>query len=163
DLSHLPDAEQTIAIEAAAAALQASLDLTAGPLLKMALFDLGSSKPSRLLVIIHHLAVDGVSWRILMEDLWTACEQLGRGHPVELPPKTTSFRQWAIELSKHAQSVALRQEWPYWLALGSEHMPDLPRDYASTANRVEDVRAVPVALTAEQTAGLLQQVPKAYQ
>ena len=74
DLSGLPEAEQGAAIERAARETQASLDLAAGPLVRVVLFDLGAA-PSRLLLVVHHLAVDGVSWRILLDDLWNACER----------------------------------------------------------------------------------------
>jgi len=66
DFAHVSAAELQTAIEAEAARVQSSLDLTAGPLLRVALFELGAGRGARLLLVIHHLAVDGVSWRILM-------------------------------------------------------------------------------------------------
>jgi len=73
-------------------------------------FNLGQqNKPP---VDSHHLAVDGVSWRILLEDFQTAYEQVSRGEAIHLPPKTTSFKQWA-ERSTQAE---LQQEQDYWLA-----------------------------------------------
>ena len=72
---------------------QASLDLEAGPLWRMTLFDLGADRPHRLLVVIHHLAVDGVSWRILLEDLEQLYEQAAAGEPLSLPAKTTSWQR----------------------------------------------------------------------
>ncbi|MEK7326084.1 MAG: condensation domain-containing protein, partial [Chloroflexota bacterium] len=68
DLSVLPEAERVTAIESTAAVLQASLNLAQGSLLRAAYFDWGDGRPGRLLLIIHHLAVDGISWRILLED-----------------------------------------------------------------------------------------------
>ena len=79
DLSALPADEQGPAVTARATELQASLDLEAGPLLRAALFDLGPDRSARLLLVIHHLAVDGVSWRILLEDLQAAYAQLAAG------------------------------------------------------------------------------------
>ncbi|MBD0390025.1 MAG: amino acid adenylation domain-containing protein, partial [Nostoc sp. C3-bin3] len=95
DFSTLLAAEQQPAIEAAATKLQASFDLSSGLLIQVALFDLGIHQASRLLIIIHHLAVDGVSWRILLEDLQTVYQQLSQGKTVNLPAKTTSFKQWS--------------------------------------------------------------------
>jgi len=69
---------RTSCLEATAAELQASLNLAEGPLLRVALLDLGD-QPNRLLLVIHHLAVDGVSWRILLEDLQQAYQQLSQG------------------------------------------------------------------------------------
>ena len=88
DLSHQLDAAQ------------ARFALETGPLLKAVLFrqDAGDA----LLVAIHHLVVDGVSWRILLEDLETAYRQLSAGERVALPAKTHSFKQWADALRKYA-------------------------------------------------------------
>jgi len=71
---------------------QASLDLSNGPVGRVLHHD------SRLLLIIHHLVVDGVSWRILIEDLVTACTQLAAGHPVNLLPATASYGAWVKQL-----------------------------------------------------------------
>src|SRR6185369_13020829 len=97
DLSRL--VAPATAIESASAALQASLDLTAGPILRLAYFDLGPTQPARLLVAIHHLAIDGVSWRILLEDLEMACDQMERGELVRLLSPAVSFQSWASHLA----------------------------------------------------------------
>ncbi|RME51351.1 MAG: non-ribosomal peptide synthetase, partial [Deltaproteobacteria bacterium] len=73
-------------IEARAAAAQERLDPVVGPLLRAHLFEPGGGRPRRLLIVIHHLAIDAVSWRILLEDLLLAHEQIVRGKPVRLPP-----------------------------------------------------------------------------
>src|SRR5207248_541364 len=70
------------ALRAKATELQASLNLESGPLLRACFFRLGEQEPARLLIAIHHLAVDGVSWRVLLEDLQTALEQLAKGEAV---------------------------------------------------------------------------------
>src|SRR5437660_2394459 len=101
DLSSLPEAERASSLREAATQLQAGLNLTRGPLMRAALFDLDGHGPNRLLLAIHHLAVDGVSWRILLEDLETACGQVQRGEPISLPPKTTSFKHWAERLTEY--------------------------------------------------------------
>ncbi|MBV9789122.1 MAG: amino acid adenylation domain-containing protein, partial [Chloroflexi bacterium] len=102
DLSDLaPDAQQTAFIEQCNA-LQASLNLEFGPLLRAALFELGAEQGQRLLVVVHHLAVDWVSWAILVDDLDTAYRQLAQGGAVVLPAKTTAFGQWAERLSAAA-------------------------------------------------------------
>ena len=95
DLSGVPAAEQPAALEDVAAGVQASLDLAGGPLLRLACGSTGRRPAGWLLLVIHHLAVDGVSWRILLEDLNTAPGPAGPGEPVALAPKTTSFAHWA--------------------------------------------------------------------
>ena len=69
DLSKNAQTEQSAAIEVAATELQTRLNFSKGPLWRIALIKLGKNRPCRLLIVIHHLAVDGVSWRILLEDL----------------------------------------------------------------------------------------------
>jgi len=91
----------------------------------VALFNLGVDKTSRLLLVIHHLVVDGVSWRILVEDLQTTYQQLERGEAIKLPSKTTSFKQWSEQLRVYA---AVQQELDYWLA-ERKHVSHLPVDY----------------------------------
>ncbi len=164
DLSALPTAEQPAVIEAMAAGLERSLDLAAGPLLRAALIDLGATRPGRLLLVIHHLAVDGVSWRILLEDLVTLEGQLARGESPVLPPKTTSFRQWAEALARHAGSAALASEAAFWLASGSSAPTPLPIDLGGDRDpgTVATAATVAVALEADQTRLLLHEVPRAY-
>src|SRR5262249_27483289 len=99
DLRGLDPEASRAAIEAAALEAQESLDL--GPLWRVVRFDRGPARPL-LLAVVHHLVVDAVSWRVLLEDLQSACGQLAEGGPLSLPPKTTSFRRWAQRLAEHA-------------------------------------------------------------
>jgi len=162
DLSNLLTNDQNCAIESKANEVQASLNLSEGPIARAVLFDLGAQQPSRLLIVIHHLAVDGVSWRILLEDLDNACEQLSRGLAISLPPKTTSFKQWAQGLVEYAQSEALHQEFDYWLAHLQKPISPLPVDFAGGSNAVAQSRIVSVAIAAVDTNVLLHEVPKVY-
>ena len=98
NLSHLSPEEQQTAMKAADAELQASLNLSIGAIAQVTLFQLGNNRPDWLLFIIHHLAVDGISWRILLEDLATAYQQITRGEAIKLPAKTTSFQYWSDPL-----------------------------------------------------------------
>jgi amino acid adenylation domain-containing protein/non-ribosomal peptide synthase protein (TIGR01720 family) len=164
DFSQLSSGEQQTALEAAAAELQASLNLSKGSLMRVALFNLGIDKPSRLLLIIHHLAVDGVSWRILLEDLSTAYQQISCGEAIQLQPKTTSFKDWAYRLMEYEQSEALSAELDYWLAESWSGVAPLPVDYRSSkeANTVASAAHVSVSLNVEQTRSLLQEIPHTY-
>jgi non-ribosomal peptide synthase protein (TIGR01720 family) len=145
-----------------AAELQASLDLSDGPLLCAALFRRGAGQPGRLLLVIHHLAVDGVSWRILLQDLQTAYQQLERGAAPSLPPKSTSFKQWAERIADHAQTEAVGAELDYWLAQNWGDVAPLPVDHAADANTVGATDTVWAALDGAQTRSLLQDTPPVY-
>jgi non-ribosomal peptide synthase protein (TIGR01720 family) len=161
-LPHVPEPEQASAIEAAAAQWQASLNFTEGPLLRVVWFDLGENRPGRLLFIIHHLAVDAISWRILLEDLETAYRQLCRKEPVQLPAKTTSFKQWAEFLNGYGQSEAVLAEADYWLAERRSKVTPLPVDYPAGHNTVASTSTLTLFLSEEETRALLQDVPKAF-
>ncbi|MEQ8997813.1 MAG: amino acid adenylation domain-containing protein [Coleofasciculus sp. B1-GNL1-01] len=163
DLSTVSETERGLAISKAATELQASLNLSSGPLVRVAYFNLGANKPDRLLLVIHHLAVDGVSWRILLEDLQSAYQQLSQGKEIQLSPKTTSFKYWAERLREYAQSEALQQELDYWLRESRRQIAHIPVDFPEGDNTVAKARNVSVALSKEETQALLQEVPAAYQ
>ncbi len=162
DLSDLSPELQAAAIEATNEQLQSSLNLSQGPLMRVTLFHLHPQKPSLMLMFIHHLVIDGVSWRILLEALHTAYQQLSRGKEIKLPLKTTSFKRWAERLQEYARSEELRQERPYWLAASRKHVSPLPVDNPKGDNTVASSRIVSVALSAEETQALLHQAPQVY-
>ncbi|HBO4310886.1 TPA: non-ribosomal peptide synthase/polyketide synthase [Pseudomonas aeruginosa] len=149
------------ALRALADEVQRSLDLADGPLLRalLATFDDGSQ---RLLLVIHHLVVDGVSWRILFEDLQTAYRQLLAGQAVELPAKTSAFRDWAERLQAFAGDGGLDGELAYWQGQLQGASSDLPclDPQGDQSNR--HARSVSCGLDAEATRQLLQEAPAAY-
>ena len=161
DLSALPESEQQTAVETKAASFQASLNLSEN-LVQVAFFHLGIDKRARLLIVIHHLVVDGVSWRILLEDLQTAYQQLAQGKAIALTAKTTSFKDWSEKLTAYAQSQALKSEVAYWLNESRAAVPLIPIDYTQGANTVTSASTVSVSLNEIETRALLQDVPKAY-
>ncbi|MBX9256329.1 amino acid adenylation domain-containing protein [Desmonostoc muscorum CCALA 125] len=164
DLSHLPIEEQQTAIKAADTELQASLNLSTGPIAQVALFQLGKDRPGRLLFIIHHLAVDGISWRILLEDLATGYQQISRGEGIKLPAKTTSFQYWSDRLLEYGQSEAMASELDYWLGEQEKQVTPLPVDYPGSQedNTIASTASVSLSLTEEQTRALLQDIPSVY-
>ncbi|MEO5346141.1 MAG: amino acid adenylation domain-containing protein [Magnetococcus sp. YQC-9] len=161
DLSTLPVERWHAAIETRAAALQASLDLTRGPLLRAAFFTGPEAQPGRLLFILHHLAIDGVSWRILLEDLQTLLDQAARSEPFQLPAKTSSFKQWAERITAPAHLESLRGQLPYWLGVVNQPTLPLPLDWpeALEYNRVETVANIRLSLDEAQTRALLRELP----
>jgi non-ribosomal peptide synthase protein (TIGR01720 family) len=161
ELNGLDPSVQVNALSARAEQLQASLDLAAGPLVRAALFDLGPGG-QRLLIIIHHLVVDAVSWGILLEDLHTAYEQLARGAAVRLPAKTTAFKHWAEQLAVDAHSDEARRELDYWQGVPWSRGGALPRDHHAGVNSVASARSVEVSFGTAETQALLQEVPAVY-
>jgi amino acid adenylation domain-containing protein/non-ribosomal peptide synthase protein (TIGR01720 family) len=161
DLSSLATSTWAEAIQARCASEQAALDIEHGPLLRAALFHLGSGRPGRLLLAVHHLAIDGVSWRILMEDLQTAYDHLREGKTVELPERTTTYQAWAARLSQYARDASMAATAQTWQAILAGSVAPLP--VSSGENLEADADSVSVELTADETTALLQEVPAAYQ
>jgi amino acid adenylation domain-containing protein/non-ribosomal peptide synthase protein (TIGR01720 family) len=162
DLSRFDDAEQSRALAEHAFRLHTTLDLHHGPLLRVALFERGAQRTNLLLIVIHHLVVDTVSWRILLEDLQTLYQRLVNVIAPALPAKTTSLKVWAERLTEHARSGAVLDELPYWLAIGETSFTQLPRDNPGGANTVAEAQTISVSLNADETRALLQETPVAY-
>ena len=114
------------------------------------------------MIVIHHLVVDGVSWRILLDDLQTAYDQLCVGKAIELPPKTTSFKAWTERLTDYARSDALNEEVEHWRTVAGTPWTPLPRDFADGVNTVASTRTVATELEREDTQALLQEIPEVY-
>jgi amino acid adenylation domain-containing protein/non-ribosomal peptide synthase protein (TIGR01720 family) len=163
DLSSVPEAQLAGAIERACVGAQQSLHIDRGPLWRVLHVALGPHRPGRLLIVVHHLAVDGVSWRPLLEDLEAAYLAESRGEPLQLPRKTTSVQEWGRRLDAFARSDVLRAELSYWEAVVRTRARSLPLDHAAAAEDLEaDAATVVVALGADETRALLQRVPRAY-
>ncbi|HEU4322016.1 MAG TPA: amino acid adenylation domain-containing protein, partial [Roseiflexaceae bacterium] len=155
DLSALPLEQQDATQEQAAADVQRSLDLEHGPLLRALLLERGPEKPQRLLLVVHHLVVDVVSWGVLLADLRQAVAQAQRGQAVQLPPKTSAWRDWAAALPQATARLLESDEPAFWTAVLQADVPALPRDHIEGSNTVADARQLMVALDEEQTATLL--------
>ncbi|EPH43218.1 putative Linear gramicidin synthase subunit C [Streptomyces aurantiacus JA 4570] len=141
---------------AVAQRLAGQLDPRSGDLVRVALLRTGDGTPDRLVVVVHHLAMDGVSWRVLLPDLHTACAG------GSLAPAGASWRRHALLLAEQGASGARRGELDHWrTALGSASRLgarplDQTRDTVSTAHR-----SVTVA-SPEVTEALLTTLPAAY-
>ena len=141
-----------------AATVQASLDLERGPLARLVLFRLPDA--DRLLVVIHHLAVDGVSWRILLEDLRLGLGQAAQGRTVDLGAASDSFQAWSSALEQLRTPADSEREW--WLAVSRTPVADLPFDAGGDRALEADAREQRIALSVADTSALLTQVHHAY-
>ncbi|WP_191832697.1 non-ribosomal peptide synthetase [Pseudomonas fluorescens] len=135
--------------------VQRSLDLGNGPLLRALLVD-DVEGQQRLLLAIHHLVVDGVSWRVLLEDL----QALYRGQA--LAAKTRAMSDWAARLQAYAGSDSLRDEQHWWQTQLSTAHRELPCDHPQGANLHKQAHTLSLRLNATQTRQLLKEAPAAY-
>ncbi|MNZ80610.1 Gramicidin S synthase 1 [compost metagenome] len=138
--------------------MQGSLSLEEGKLIHLGV--IRTTKEDYLCIIIHHLVIDGVSWRILLEDFHKLYEKCC----TQLPPKTSSYQVWANELQNYAQSKKLKQEITYWQRIEASRGHELPKDTEGpNVYRMEDGETIALTLGQEQTRELLTIVHRAYQ
>lgn len=143
-----------------AAKLAAQLNLGDGPLVQAA--SLGAGGEQHLLLVIHHLVVDVVSWRILLTDLARACEALERGEAVRLPARSTSFKRWSENLGMVSRSSEILTERDYWLRQ-VELASELPSDHPDGVNTLVSRRFVDVELGADATQALVTRANRTYE
>ncbi|KPM52540.1 hypothetical protein ACG83_29945 [Frankia sp. R43] len=163
DLDDTAPGDQEAVILAAAARAQDTISAADGPLVRAVLFR-GAEAGPQLVLAIHHLAVDTVSWGILLEDLATAHADLAAGRQPSLPAKTTSFQRWSKALSAHARSAGFDAEAAFWAdyLLGGDDEGRLPADRPAGSNTVADEAIVGVDLTEDETSALLRRMPAAH-
>ena len=161
DLSVATREARAARLQAEATRVQSSLDLSDGPLVRAALFEMGAGEPQRLLIAIHHLVVDTVSWRILLADLEQVYTADAEGRSADLPARTSSFKRWARELHQYAATGEVEQQQDYWRQ-ASAGAPALPLDLPGGSNTAASVDTVVLTIDEEQTEALLRAAPKAY-
>jgi len=147
------------ALEQKANEIQESISLETGPLMKLGLFHLDDG--DRLLIVIHHLVMDGISWRILFEDMETLYQQHKAGDPLELPLKTDSFKHWAEQLSQYANSETFLEEKSDWAHLESTPVLPIAKDF-EVENYLGDAVDLSFQLSIDQTQQLLTKVNEAF-
>jgi amino acid adenylation domain-containing protein/non-ribosomal peptide synthase protein (TIGR01720 family) len=143
--------------------IQAGINLETGPIMKLGLFHLEDS--DRLLIVIHHLVIDGISWRFLAEDIQDLYKQYRENRPPDqwqLPLKTDSFKTWSEKLSLYADSEEFLKEKSYWKQLESTPVPPIKKDFARGTNLVKDTDTRSTHLDERETGKLLTGVNQAF-
>lgn len=162
DLKDIPEAARLRLIREKADEAQSSFELHRSPLARFVYFDYGPGESARLLAVLHHLVVDGISMRLLLEDLESACLQLAGGRTAVLPAKTTSFRDWALRIDQYAQTAdlapAIRR-----LEEASDRTPALDVFGSPRQNTLESAKTITVEFAAEETRSLVEDVASQYQ
>ncbi|MBA9085510.1 amino acid adenylation domain-containing protein/non-ribosomal peptide synthase protein (TIGR01720 family) [Fontibacillus solani] len=158
DFTSEPNLEN--AIEEKANEIQSSISLENGPLMRAGLFRCVDG--DHLLLVIHHLVVDGVSWRILLEDLATGYDQALRGEELRLPAKTDSFQLWIDRLSDYASDSVVESELEHWRSILSTETQPLPKDMHCDQPLLRDMDMIIIQWSQEETEQLLKQANQAY-
>ncbi len=158
DLTPIENPEETILYHAND--LQSQIDLANGPLLKLGLFQ--TKTGSRLLIVIHHLVIDGISWRILLEDIDTLYGQIIDNSPVKLPLKTDSFKNWSQALKKYTNSESYQKGKSYWETHLEKENSIIKRDFPDGLNIYKNHGSEILELNELETKQLLTQAHAAY-
>ncbi|MGD2089308.1 MAG: amino acid adenylation domain-containing protein [Candidatus Aminicenantes bacterium] len=165
--------EMETEIQKQAQRVHESIDLTSGPLVKLALFK--TLQGDHLLIVIHHLVIDGVSWRIVLEDFHLGCRQMEKGEEVKFQEKTDSFKYWSEKLSQYATGADgaagtgqrnLIKELAYWRELeqAATQIEGLPviAETNREKRRHEYMETLEVKLDEEESGNLLERVNWTY-
>ena len=161
DFSGMADAERAVRMAETCRHVHSTVDIESGRLIVAAYFDMSPSLPPRLFVAVHHLVIDGVSWRILLEDLESAVSDVLASRAVALPPKTASFRQWAAHLNALPGSAWFAGQQAHWVSVCRRAGSRLPGDVIERDRMTYGAAATVTArFTREETNALLRDVPR---
>lgn len=138
---------------------QASFNLVTGPLMRVVYFEDNLTGNDRIFWVIHHLVVDGVSWRILLEDLQVVYNQMKQGQEIRLPAKSTSFKEWSERLQTYSDSGISKEVLNYWNEQVEKEIMTIPMDYPIQETTEESIDQVTRTLGVEETQALLHEVP----
>ncbi|GAA1229138.1 hypothetical protein GCM10009676_09530 [Prauserella halophila] len=161
DIRGMSSDEIRAAVAVESDAIGTRLDPEAGIMAAAVRFDAGD-EPGRLLLAVHHLAVDGVSWRILLPDLAAAWRAVAAGATPDLPPIGTPLRHWAQRLGALAHEPARLHELEVWSHVLRPAEPITPRPLDPAHDTVSTVRTVGGELPPGITGALLTRVPAAF-
>lgn len=139
----------------AAENLHRTLNIAKGPLLRV-LYAEESNNQGRLVFVAHHLVIDSLSWRILLDELRTIYEQLDANQTISLPDVALDYSTWAQSLTNIVPNVV--DEHSYWLAQAETAAHASP---AVTNNRYGDARVLKQVLPSEVATRLQSLVPGA--
>ncbi|SFE91411.1 non-ribosomal peptide synthase domain TIGR01720/amino acid adenylation domain-containing protein [Chitinophaga sp. CF118] len=163
DLTAVPESLLADAVTTCCDQNQAALNIADNELMRMVWIKTADTAThNRLLIVIHHLAVDGVSWRILLEDAEHLLEAAVKKERISLGEKSSSYRQWYNHLAQYGKSSRLLSQLPYWKQV-TETAKNLPVDgNPDEAATVNDTNSFTIHLEADLTRQLLQEVSTAY-
>lgn len=163
DLSLVSERAKKELLERCCAQAQRSLNLADGPLLRFVVFNLDQQGGQRLLGLAHHLITDGVSWRVLLDELEQRYQHALSGAAIDNTP-AASFREWADHLAKQDDSDWLSAQENYWRTADQEALEfRIPLDEPEPVdNTGASEAALTVSLTPAETEALLREVSRAY-
>jgi surfactin family lipopeptide synthetase A len=154
------DGEDALDMEEICRRISSGFNIYESLLVKAALIDQTDAR-GWLFITIHHLVTDGISWRILMEDLYTTYRALEMGETIKLPPKTATLKEWVSQLQEYSSSGLQEQERNYWATIEATTF-HVPREFQVNDWTVGSLDSIHGTLGKESTAFLLKEANNAY-
>ncbi len=161
-VDHFGSSTADASIEKHGTVLQSGFDLANGPVFGAVLFREREGDGARLLMAAHHLVLDGFSWRLVIEDLMLACDQIAADDSPELPSKTNSFRDWVEALERHSRAISASADERSWWMDEINAPVTIPVDHPEGSNLERDMAVFTTHLSEAGTNSLLHDVPGAY-
>ena len=160
-LPELPEAERHAEIERRAMSFMA-IGIDDGRMLRVIHFEGSAGKPGHLLVVLHHLVADGISWRLLIEDLDLSCRQIRQGSDIALPMRSASFAEWSQLLKGRVAGSVLVEQAEWWREQLRQAPLPLRPDNTAGDRREATSAAVTRVFDATETEALLQRAAPAF-
>ncbi len=158
NISSIDEKEQIMETEIGK--LQQSVDITNGPLMNVIVFQ--TDTEDYVYILIHHLAVDTVSWGILINDLHILYNQFLQNEKYQLPQKTHSIKQWSDEIHKYSNSLDFLSEKAYWGQLENKAFQGIPFDFVHSTNIICDSAVYEFTLDREKTSYLITEAVRVF-
>jgi len=141
---------------------QKSLNIQNGEVFKVIYIKTPDSETmNRLLIVAHHLVVDGISWRILLDNFYTVLDALVNENSTDLGTKGSSYREWVSLVKEYANRGSVKAQHSYWKSIASDYKP-LPVDRAYKGSKQIDVIEYENELNQEYTSLLIKEVHSSY-
>lgn len=147
-------------IEETANRLHHKMDIYRSPLIKVCLFK--ANEGDYLLFIMHHLIVDGVSWRILIEDFCRGYKQYCANEKVEFYQKTNSYIEWVNSLINYSESTSISNELHVWKNIDDFEQKPLSRETKKEYRYQFEKQVLKINLSENETKALTKEVNQAY-
>ena len=139
--------------------IQQSIELNSGPLMKLGLFRFNTK--TKLLIVIHHLVIDTVSWRIIFEDINTLLIQYKKNKDIKLPLKTDSYSLWSNKIEEYAKKID-KKVFEYWNSVSLQETQYIDKDNLDGTNYYKDTITKKFVLNELYTNYLIKKVPYAF-
>lgn len=142
DFADRSDAERAEKLDQMLRDLNRSIELATGSLIQCACIRTVTPGKDALILTVHHLAVDGISWSILLDDLATASRQLASGEAIRLHPPACDPATWIGHLHDRADTAAVTAEGDYWMSQPWNQVQALPIDLSENGSNTEESTVV---------------------